>query len=94
MWNEIVVKGYIREFWDRLKEYKEVIEKEKLDAEYYMAQSWHEEVGNYDKICKVMFRIDKKLHKDWANNIRKATQIIMRYAPGLSLSWCKNFPKI
>ena len=93
VWSEIVVKGYLRGFWDRLKEFKEVIEEEKLDAGYYLAQSWHEGVGNKDEFCKVKFWIDEKLDEDWVNNIRKATEIIMRYAPGLSLS-CKELDEM
>ena len=86
--NEEVVKGYLSAFWDRLKEYKGVIEKVKLDAGYYLAQSWHCWFGyNYHQNYKVILWIDKKLDKDWVDNIRKATKIIMRYAPGLSLSW-------
>ena len=75
------------------KKYKEVIEEEKLDVGYYLAQSWHEGVGYNQENCKVIFWIENKLDKDWVDNIWKAAQIIMKYAPGLSLS-CKELDKM
>ena len=41
VWHESIVKGYLEDFLIRLKIYKEVIEEEKLDTGYYLAQSWH-----------------------------------------------------
>ena len=89
VWDESVDKGYLRGFWDRLKEYEGVIEEKKLDAGYYLAQSWHKSVGCSYENCRVIFWIDKELDKDWVDNIRKATEIIKIYAPGLSLP-CKK----
>ena len=80
-------------FWNRLKEYEGVIEEEKLDVGYYLAQSWHKRVGEYHENCKVIFWIDKELDEDWVDIIRKAAKIIMKYAPWLSFS-CKELDKM
>ena len=91
--NKAAVKGYLEDFWYRLSLHKEIIEEEKLDVGYYLAQSWHLVDEEYFRIFKVKFWIDKKLDSGWIKTIKKSLKKIMKYAPGLAFEW-KMFDKI
>ena len=84
---EADVKGSVKEFWTRLKEYSSTAEEYKVDVSYYLGQSWHKEIWSNDKLFKIKLKISQSLNQEWIKNIKQALSMIKQSAPGLQFEW-------
>ena len=86
VWEKAKESEAVKEFWERLRNYGQVAEEEKIDIGYYLAQSWHKEVKDKQDRLRVKVGIDEGLDYDWIENISKGLKIINKATPGLRIS--------